>query len=198
MKREDLEALGMTKEQVGAVLDMHHAELDPVQRELDGTKGKLKVANEKLGTHEATITKLEGDLKKYDGVDLTALNKEIEDLKESNRLKDESHAKEIAERDFNDLVEKRINAASGKNVKAIRALLDIDTLRESKNQEKDLDAAIKTLTEAEDSSMLFGKVEPGEVARGSFPGAVNNAGGGDVMEAQMRAAMGLPPVKSEN
>lgn len=198
MKREELEALGMTKEQVGAVLDMHHAEIDPVQKELDDTKGELEVANEKLGTHEATITKLEGDLKKYDGVDLSALNKEIEDLKESNRLKDESHAKEIAERDFNDLVEKRINAASGKNVKAIRALLDIDTLRESKNQEKDLDAALKALTEAEDSSMLFGKAEPGEVARGSFPGMVSGAGSGDVMDAQMRAVMGLPPVKSEN
>ena len=198
MKREELEALGLTKEQVDKVLDAHHAELDPVQKELEDTKGELKVANEKLETHETTITKLEGDLKKYDGVDLTALNKEIEDLKESNRLKDESHAKEIADRDFNNLVEKRIVAANGKNLKAISALLDLEALRASKNQEKDLDEAIKLLTEAEDSSMLFGKAEPAEVSRGSFPGLLSGSNSGDVFDAQMRAAMGLPPQQTQN
>lgn len=198
MKREELEALALTKEQVDKVLDAHHAELDPVQKELDDTKSELKVANEKLESHETTITKLEGDLKKYDGVDLTALNKEIEDLKESNRLKDESHAKEIADRDFNSLVEKRIVAANGKNLKAISALLDLETLRESKNQEKDLDEAIKLLTEAEDSSMLFGKAEPAEVGRGTFPGLLSGSGSGDVFDAQMREAMGLPPLQTQN
>ena len=34
MKREELEALGMAKEQIDKVLDMHHAELDPVHKDL--------------------------------------------------------------------------------------------------------------------------------------------------------------------
>ena len=34
MKREELEALGLSKEQVDNVCDMHHAELDPIKNDL--------------------------------------------------------------------------------------------------------------------------------------------------------------------
>ena len=40
------------------------------------------------------------------------------------------------------------------------ALLDMDTLKASKNQKDDIAAALKGLSEAEDSKMLFGETEP--------------------------------------
>ena len=38
MTREELETLGLTKEQIDGTLDMYHKEHDPVQKELDTVK----------------------------------------------------------------------------------------------------------------------------------------------------------------
>lgn len=78
----------------------------------------------------------------------------------------------IADRDFNDLLRENIASVKGVNAKAITALLDVDTLKASKNQKEDIAAALKALAEAEDSKMLFG--EPGQkpVRTGSVIGTV--------------------------
>ena len=60
-----------------------------------------------------------------------------------------------------------------KNAKAIAALLDIDTLKASKNQKEDIAAALKELAEAEDSKMLFGEPEPNVVGTGNPIGTVD-------------------------
>ena len=142
MKRDELEALGLTKEQVDGVLDMHHKELDPVQRELETAKSDLKVANDKVETQKGTINDLKEDLKKFDGVDVTELNKKIEQLENDIQTKDTEHAQQLADRDFQDMLKDSIASAKGKNAKAITALLDIDTLKASKNQKEDIAAAI--------------------------------------------------------
>ncbi len=185
MKREDLEKLGLTKEQTDGVLDMHHEEMTPVKDELQRVQDDLKVAQEKVQTTEAA-------LKKFDGVDAEELNKQIADLQEKLAKQDADHATELADRDFNDLLKEAITSAKGKNAKAITALLDMDTLRASKNQKEDVAAALKALAEAEDSKMLFGEPEPSVVGSGNPIGVVNKAGNQD-SDAAMRAAMGLPP-----
>ena len=87
-----------------------------------------------------------------------------------------------------------ISAVNGKNAKAITALLDVETLKASKNQKEDIAAALKALTEKEDSKMLFGEPEPKPAGTGNLIGRVNGSGGTRTEEAAMRAAMGLPPV----
>ena len=89
----------------------------------------------------------------------------------------------MAKRDFDDLIKDAITSAHGKNAKAITALLDVDTLMQSKNQKEDVAAAIKKLTEAEDSKMLFGEPEPqargggnpiGDIGDGSHPNTTDS------------------------
>lgn len=151
---------------------------------------KLKAANEKL---EAT----EEALKKFDGVDAKSLNKQIADLKADLKKKDEEHQKQIADRDFDDLLKSAITDAKGRNAKAIRALLDIENLKESKNQEKDIASAVKKLSEAEDSKFLFGEPDPKVVGTGNPIGKVTKKGSMDAEEAAMRAAMGLDNDKED-
>lgn len=196
MKREELEALGLTKEQVDKVLDMHHEELDPVQRELTSTKDELVVANDKVKVHEETINGLKEDLKKFDGVDVTALNEKIEQLERDIQTKDTEHAQQLADRDFQDILKDSIAAAKGKNAKAITALLDVDSLKVSKNQKEDVAAALKTLAEAEDSKMLFGEPEPEVIGKGNPIGTIIKGGNQDD-DSALRAAMGLPPVSQK-
>ena len=66
-----------------------------------------------------------------------------------------------------------IASAKGVNAKAITALLDVETLKASKNQKEDIAAALKALTEAEDSKMLFGAPEPNPVGTGNLIGQVH-------------------------
>lgn len=68
-------------------------------------------------------------LKKFDGVDAEALNKQIADLNEELKNKETEYQNQIADRDFSDVVKEAIAAANGKNPKAITALLDLETLK---------------------------------------------------------------------
>lgn len=161
----------------------------------DKQKEKLDAAEDKAKT-------LEESLEKFKDVDPEALKQSIEDLKKELEQKDTEYAGKIADRDFEDVLKDAISGAKGKNAKAIRALLDLDTLKASKNQKDDVAAAIKALTEAEDSAFLFAKDdgdEPddadddtaGVVGKADVIGTVKG-GSGDNFLAGLRSSMGLP------
>lgn len=155
---------------------------------------KLNKANDTIKANDTAMKDLQAKLDEYKDVDVSALNQRIADLETEKGNIESDYQKKIAERDFNDLIKDGIAAAHGKNVKAITALLDTETLMQSKNQKEDIAAAIKTLTEAEDSKMLFGDAV--EIAgKGN---TIGDIGGGKLTpeekeEADCRAAMGLPP-----
>ena len=172
MKREDLEALGLSKEQIDKVLDMHHEEYDPVKKDLDTVNADLAAEKEKTSTQETTIAGLKKDLGEFKDADVSGMKQKIEDLEKDIQTKDAAHKQEIADRDFNDLLKECITAAKGVNAKAITALLDVDTLKESKNQKEDIAAAIKALIEADDSKMLFGEPYPKPAGTGNLIGQV--------------------------
>lgn len=156
---------------------------------------KLNKANDTIKASDAAMKDLQTKLDEYKDVDVSALNQRITDLETEKGNIESDYQKKLAERDFNDLIKEGIAAAHGKNVKAITALLDTETLMQSKNQKEDITAAIKTLTEAEDSKMLFGDAV--EIAGKGNP--IGDIGGGKLTpeekeEADCRAAMGLPPV----
>ncbi len=174
MKREELEALGLTKEQIDKVLNLHHEEHDPVKKDLETAQEDLKNEKEKISTQESTIKDLKKDLEEFKGADVSGMKKRIEDLETDIKTKDADHQREIADRDFNDLLKESITSLKGKNVKAITALLDVDTLKASKNQKDDIAAALKALTEADDSKMLFGDPAANPVGTGTFIGQVKN------------------------
>ncbi len=85
--------------------------------------------------------------------------------------------------------------------------MDLDTLKASKNQKDDVAAAIKALTEAEDSAFLFAKDdgdEPddadddaaGVVGKADVIGTVKG-GSGDSFLAGLRSSMGLASSAAE-
>lgn len=176
MTREELETLGLTKEQIDGTLDMYHKEHDPVQKELDTVKVDLAAEQEKVKTHVGTIEGLKKDLEEFKDADVSGMKQKIEDLEKDIKSKDADYQQQIADRDFNDILKESIIAAHGKNAKAITALLDVDTLKASKNQKADIAAAIKGLSEAEDSEMLFGEAEPKPTGKGNPIGGVGRTG----------------------
>lgn len=162
----------------------------------ENQKSKLDKANETLQANDTAISDLKKQLEGFKDVDVTALNQRIIDLEaEKGTIKTEYENK-LADRDFNDLLKEGISTVKGRNAKAITALLDLDALKASKNQKEDLTTALKSLTEAQDSKMLFGEPDPNPVGTGNIIGQVQKSTG-NTEEAAMRAAMGLPPVTEQ-
>ncbi|ACR75050.1 phage scaffolding protein [Agathobacter rectalis] len=135
----------------------------------------LNQANETIKANDNAMKDLQTKLDAFKDVDVTELNKTIDGLKAENVRIEKEYKDKEAQRDFDDLIKDAITGAHGKNAKAITALLDVDTLMQSKNQKEDIAAAIKKLTEAEDSKMLFGEPEP-QVKGGGNP--IGNIGDG--------------------
>lgn len=134
----------------------------------------LNKANDTIKSNDTAMKELQGKLDAFKDVDVTELKNTIAGLeKDKTRIEDEYKDK-MAKRDFDDLIKDAITSAHGKNAKAITALLDVDTLMQSKNQKEDIAAAIKKLTEAEDSKMLFGEPEPQARGGGSPIGRIGD------------------------
>lgn len=160
------------------------------------TVSDYEIQSEKLKTTEGKVTTLTESLDKFKDVNVDELNSTIATLKTDLANKDQELKDKIADRDFNDLLKDSITSAKGRNAKAITALLDLETLKASKNQKENITAALKTLAEAEDSKMLFGEPEPYVLGKGDPIGSVIKTGNQD-SDATMRAVMGLPPVTTE-
>lgn len=89
----------------------------------------LNKANKTIKANDDAMKDLQTKLDAFKDVDVTKLNKTIEDLKaEKARIENDYKDKE-AKRDFDDLIKDAITGAHGKNAKAITALLD--TLKEN-------------------------------------------------------------------
>lgn len=113
----------------------------------------------------ATITSLQEQLKTatdglkaFEGVDVNDLQGQIAKLQRDLATKDTEHQTEIANMEFEGRLFGAIANAKGKSAKAISALLDLDALKASKNQETDIKDALDKLRE--DSGYLFEEDNP--------------------------------------
>ena len=98
----------------------------------------LNAATKRAETAEET-------LKGFEGKDFEAITKDRDEWHRKHNELVETHKKETEEREFNEGLSAAITEAKGKNPKAIMALLDLDKLRGSKNQDNDIKAALDSL-----------------------------------------------------
>lgn len=143
MTREYLESLGLEKEVIDKImkengLDIEKAkgDLTTKETELADTKKLLKTANEQIE-----------DFKELDVEGIKAAAEDYKEKFEAAKIK----AKEDLEKvQFEHELENAIRDSKAKNVKAVKALLDIDNLRDSKNRTEDIKAALEGTMEEND------------------------------------------------
>lgn len=148
------------------------AEFDKVWKENYRTKAEYDKAVEQRDTHKTSLDEVNAKLKEFEGVDVNDLKGQITKLQGDLKAKDDEYAAKEAERLFDDTLVKAITDAGGKNAKSIKALLDIKTLRESKNQSEDISKALEAIKESD--AYLFGENEPFQnpisKTKGNLPG----------------------------
>ena len=173
MTREFLENFKVGDQALPAeIIDAILAENGRDVAELESVRTQLKTAEDGLAAFQGVdVQELQGKI--------TALQNDLKDAKDK-------HAAEVADMAFNHTLESAIAGAKGRSVKAIRALLDVDTLKASKNQAADIKTALDGL--AKESAYLFDTgTTPPPYAAGTGVGGYK---GDDAIRA-IRSAAGL-------
>ena len=188
MTRKQLEDLGLTKEQADSVMkingdDIENAkgtastEIKNLQTEVEGLKTQVGDRDKQLETLKASAG------------DNADLKKQIEDLQTENATAKATHESELNQLKIDFAVEKALTGAKAKNIKAVKALLELGEAKLDKDGNvKGLDEQIEKLRSGDDTKFLFeaqkqqkqqqnfkgfqpgasGEQKPGEGEKGDF------------------------------
>lgn len=155
MTRKQLEDLGLTKEQADSVMkingdDIENAkgtastEIKNLQTEVEGLKTQVGDRDKQLETLKASAG------------DNADLKKQIEDLQTENATAKATHESELNQLKIDFAVEKALTGAKAKNIKAVKALLELNDAKLDKDGNvKGLAEQIEKLTSGDDTKFLF-------------------------------------------
>lgn len=131
----------------------------------------------KLEQAQTSLKTAQDGLKAFEGVDVKDLQGQISKLTSDLEAEQTKHTQELADMAFTSSVEDAIRAAHGKNPKAIKALLDLDALKDSKNQAADIKTALEACKK--DNDYLFGETQnPPPFAGGTGSGGMGGTTNG--------------------
>ena len=103
MKKEDLVALGLSEEQIAEMQKLNGKDIAKEQEKIARIEAERGNYKSQLDTaHEA--------LKKFEGIDVDKLQGEIQKLQKDLQDAETKHQAELADRDFNALLDSQINA----------------------------------------------------------------------------------------
>lgn len=157
MKTEFLKGLGLNEDQVNSIMAENGKDINGIKAERDTYKTQLDTA---------TAT-----LKSFEGVNITELQGKVTQLTKDLADKDTEFQSKLSEMEFQSNLEKTVGSYNPRNAKAVMALLDIDSLKGSKNQNEEIKAALETVKK--DNSYLFQETKVPQVVS-STPGVNQN------------------------
>ena len=147
----------LPKEVVDAILAENTRDVEAAVKpyaDYESIKTQLATATEGLNAFQGVDVKdLQGQIAALQGVDVKDLQGQIAALQGKLDTQAKEHAEQLAGLAFDSVLKDAIAAAKGRNDKAIRALLDVDALKASKNQAADIQTALEALKK--DSGYLF-------------------------------------------
>ena len=124
---------------------------------------KLRTARD---TYKSQLDDATQKLEGFKGVNVEELQGKITALTDNLASQKAAFDKQLDDRDFDDMLNAAINGSKAKNVKAVRALLDLEAIKASENQSAAIEAALKKVKEEND--YLFTSEEP--IDNGQFVG----------------------------
>lgn len=176
MTREELKELGLTDEQIEKVMASHGKALNAVKDKADKVE-TLESQVEDYKTQLADRDKQLKDLgeKAKGNEELTA---QIDELKQQNEATKTEYEEKLQKQSFDHVLEKSLTGAKVKNVKAVRALLDMEMIKLDGDTLKGLDEQVTKLKETD--AYLFesedDKTKPPKIVTPGNPDGGDNTG----------------------
>ena len=153
MKREDVKNKipGITDEQLNWIMQENGADINREKSAAAALQTRLDNANAQLKTAQ-------DGLKAFDGVDVAGLQEQVTKLKADMKAQAEGFA-------FDNALDAAILGKKGRSVKAVRALLDVDSLKGSADRTADIAKALDEAAKA--NPWAFGEDE-GQTGAGRY------------------------------
>ncbi len=139
MQRKFLKDMGLTDEQIDQIMSENGKDITREQG----------VTN----TYKTQLDDVQGKLKAFDGVDVKDLQGKVTALTGELNTTKSTYESQIADMRFTAALEGKVSALKPRNTKAVMALLDVDNLKKSKNQDTDIAAALEIIKK--DNGYLF-------------------------------------------
>lgn len=146
MKREYLKGLGLEEDVINKIMAEHGKGIESVKTELTTKETELQTLQGQLQTANKEI-------ENFKDLDIDEIKQRAEKYKTDFEELQSKSKKQLADLKFEHDIEKAIGNAKARNIITVKALLDIDELKESKNQADDIKQALETIKK--DNDYLF-------------------------------------------
>lgn len=148
MNKEQLQALGLSDEQVSKVLDGFKGYVPPARfNEVNEAK---KNAEMQLNDRDKQLAELKKSMNGNDD-----LNKQIEALQAENKAARAKYEQDLANFKIGNAIDLALAQHGAKNITAAKALIKMDSIKLDGDKVTGVDEQIKALAEGKDTSFLF-------------------------------------------
>lgn len=128
-------------------------------------------------TIKTQLSEAQTTIKGLQDQDIEGVRRSAREWEEKYNKAIEEHNAQMADRDFHGELDAAIRAKKGRSEKAIKALLDLDTLKNSKNRKADIETALGELEKG--NGYLFGEEgTPPPYSSGTGTGGAGNPSSG--------------------
>ena len=155
MKREDVKNKipGITDEQLNWLMQENGADINREKSAATALQTQLNNVNAQLKTAQESLAK-------FDGVDVAGLQEQVTKLQDDLKTQAEGFA-------FDNALDTAILGKKGRSVKAVRALLDVDSLKGSADRSADIAKALDEAAKA--NPWAFGEDTPTPAPAPGYP-----------------------------
>ena len=162
MKRDFLKELGLEKEAIDAIMAQNGADIEHAKEILNAKVERLESELEKVSADYKDVAQKAGDTE--------ALTKRVAELEADQKQSLEQHTETLRELKLSHAIETALLSEKAKNIKAARALIDIDKIKIAGDTIDGLNEQIKALKDGDDTKFLF---ENSAGIKGVAPGESN-------------------------
>ena len=138
MKREFLEGLGIEKENIDKIMAENG-------KDIEGVKANLSTKEAELADTKKLLDDANKEIEGFKDLDVEAIKAKAEDYKTKFEEAQEKAKAELERVQFNHILENTLKGAKARNVKAVKALLDLEGLKLNEGKIIGLDEQLESI-----------------------------------------------------
>lgn len=175
MKTEFLKNLGITEQSIiDQIMAENGRDVGKAKGDLTTLQTRVTDLENDIKTKDATITRLQTEADKVDG-----LNQKISQLETDNtKLTNDLNTK-VSQIQKDHAIESTVRDAKARNIKAVIAQLDMDKITFENGELGGLTEQLEALKSGEDTSFLFGDTKPAAPSGTHINNPPNGGSGGN-------------------
>lgn len=145
MNRKFLEDLGLEKEAIDKIMAEHGKTVNATKEKAD----KADALEAQINDLQTQLSDRDKQLEELKKVDAEGLQAKIDELQQANETTKTEYEQKLQQQAFDYKLETTLSGAKVKNAKAVKALLDMDTIKLDGDALKGLDTQLESLKESD-------------------------------------------------